>query len=387
MDGEKVISIVTSDEPQAGTFTCYVEALAARSDSLASLAEELLVELREVLTRELRRRSLWTSPPSYVGIYGCAQWAPPAEDRIPTSTPLDELVSDCYVFIFGKKLPQLLNKVRVNPIDGLVVFLLRTFLHRRQRIHDPLGYRVFEVLRGAVKAAVRADELRVVEGSEKIRNDTVLAVTPGAGASDVASLETLRPIVARWNDKLLPGLVIAMRYERTRLNAGLREHLFNLEAEGVTAFGFKPLVDVLKEDVRARWAELYDQEEGETAVLMDDGSRTVVRVFRPDQRRHDAIAFEELLECVTERIAKSDERERTRRYLRRLWGFLRHFVHRDDDEALPARRGLAKMLSIPRGRLTGLYEILGQLVRRCQGLISGTLVEMDAQRRRGVGDG
>ncbi len=374
------------EESEAGTFTCYVEALVARSDSLGSLADELLEELRDVLTRELRRRSLWTSPPSYVGISGCAQWAPPSEELIPTSTPLDELLSACYVFIFGEKLHQLLNAARIRPIDGLVVFLTGIFLHDRQKVHDPLGYRVFEVLRGAVRAAVKADELHVLAGDEKIRNDTVLGVTPGATAQDAASVETLRPIVARWNDKLLPGLVIAARQERTRLNANLREHLFNLEAEGVAAFGFKSLVEALKEDVRARWKGIEDQEGRETALEGDDETRTVVGVFRPDQRRQDAAAFQALLECVAERIDKSDERERTRRYLERLWSFLRHFVYQDD-EALPSQRGLAKMLSIPRDRLTNLFKSLGQFVRRCQGLIPGTLVEMDAERRRGDGHG
>jgi len=84
-----------NDEPEAGTFTSYVEALAARSDSLGSLAEELLAELRGALTRELRRRSLWASPPSYVGISGCTQWTPPRDELIPTSTPLDELLNEC----------------------------------------------------------------------------------------------------------------------------------------------------------------------------------------------------------------------------------------------------------------------------------------------------
>lgn len=371
------------EESEAGTFTAYVEALAARSESLGSLAEEFLRELRDVLARELRRRSLWTSPPSYVGIYGSAQWTPHREASIPTSTPLDELLSDCYVYIFGgDNLSRLLNKVRVKPIDGLVVFLAGIFLQHRQKVHDPLGYRVFEVLRGAVKAAVRADELHVLKGDEKIRNDTVLGVTSGATAMEAAPIETLRPIVARWNNKLLPGLVIAARHERTRLNASLREHLFNLEAEGVATFGFKSLVEALKEDVRARWAGLYDLEEGETAFEANDESRTVIRVFRPDQRREDAAAFEALLECVAERIDKSDERERTRRYLERLWSFLRHFVYQDD-QALPSRRGLATMLSIPRDRLADLFKRLGRLVCLCQGLISGTLLEMDAERRHG----
>lgn len=389
MNPEKVISRVrrpAGDEREAGTFTRYIEALAARSDSLVRLADELLAELRDVLTREMHRRSLWTSPPSYVGIYGCAHWTPATEARIPTTSPLDELLSDCYVYIFGTHLPQLLDKARVNSIDGLVVFLLRNFLSHRQKIHDPLGYRVFEVLHGVVRAAVKDGELYVVMGDERIRNDTVLAVTPGANAKDAAPIEILRPIVARWNDTLLPGLVIAMRYERTRLNASLREHLFNLEADGVAVFGFKPLVDTMKEDVRARWAMLYDQEEGETAVQMDDESRSVVRVFRPDQRSHDAAAFERLLDCVTERIEKSGEKERTRRYLQRLWGFLRHFVYRDDEEAL-SQRGVAEMLSIPRGRLAALYEGLGQFVRRCQGLISGTLVEMGAIHHGGDDNG
>jgi len=45
-------------------------------------------------------------------------------------------------------------------------------------------------------------------------------------------------------------------------------------------------------------------------------------------------------------------------------------------------RELEGVLKIPRDRFSGLYETLGQLTRRCQGKLSGAVVEIDAGRHR-----
>jgi hypothetical protein len=373
-----------AEEGLAGTFTRYVEALAERSDALGALLEATRQELRKVLARELRRRSLWSGPPAYVGLYGWQSWSPRGE----AAGPLEELLQACYEWIFQGKLAELIEQRRVRSIDGLVVFHVRNFLTRLQRDHDPLGYRVFEMLKSAVRAAVAARELHVIGGPKKIRNATVLAASPDADPARAAAAETLAPIVLRWVDGLLPGLVTAGGEERRQVVDRLRRHLFDLESEGVAVFRFKDVIDPLKHDVRARWAALRDAD-GEVAEERGevDGelTRTLIYVFRPEDRLERRDAFWKLVGCVADLIERLDEPGRTRPYLETLWSFLRRFAVDVDQDRLPSHRNLERELRIPRERFPPLYEKLGELIRRCQATLSGAVVELDRNRRRASG--
>lgn len=370
-----------------GTFTRYVRAIAARSDAVGEMAEELRVELRKVLVREMRWRSLWASSPAFVGILGWPSWTP--GDTQGTASPLEDLLSDCYVFIFGHRLRQLLNQLKVQSrIDGLVVVYLRQFLTHLQKHHDPLGYRLFEVLCAATRGVVASGDLHVLHGTSKIRNETVLGVGP-AQASPVSiepasvepvSVETLRPLVARWNGALLPDLITAERVARRQVTERLRDHLVGLASEGVSAFRFKDLLDALKADVRARWSGFRQQEEGEVGVEDDDDdARQLVWILQPETRIEDLDSFKKLVRCVSNLIPKADTRMKTRAYLERLWNFMRRWSIGDRD-ALPSHRELEGELEIPRDRFAGLYKTLGHLTRRCQGTLSGTVVEIESGR-------
>ncbi len=357
---------------EAGVFTRYARALAGRASGLEDLVEELLDALRKALICELRRRSLWRCPPSYVGVYGWPTWT---AQRAGAVAPLDEFVNDAYLFLFDRHLRHyLIQLARNGVVDGLVVLDLRHYVSGRQKAHDPLGFRLFEVLRAAVRGAVGAGELHVVRGDPRIRNDTVVAMSPGPRHSDAVSREKLSPVVARWADELLPGLVLATGAERRQLERRLRVHLFDLEAEGVEVFGFKDLLGALKGDVRARWANLY--RDG-AAPSREVG--TVAGVFSTAARVEDADSFCKLVDCVARRIEKHPGRQRTRLYLARLWHFLRHFAL-DDEDRLPSYRRQAKALHIPRDRLPGLYDDLAAMVGRCQKTFRGKVVELDERR-------
>ncbi len=367
-------------EPAAeGTFTRYVRAIASRGEAVGGMVEELRAELRKALVREMRWRSLWASSPAYAGVLGWPSWTP--GDTKGTASPLDDLLSDCYLFVFGQQLHRLLHQLRVHPkIDGLVVVYLRHFLTDRQKHHDPLGYRLFEILCAAVRGSVAAGELHVLRGTPAIRNQTVLGAASDADPARAAPIEELRPLVARWNDALLPGLVTAERAARRKVTEGLRDHLVSLEAEGVVVFRFKDLLDALKEDVRARWGGLQRQEGGETAIEEGgEGVRRLVRILRPETRVEDLDSFKKLVRCVSNLIPKVDARRKTHAYLEQLWNFLRRWSL-GLREALPSNRELEGELKIPRERFPGLYETLGQLTRRCQGELSGSVVEIDVGR-------
>lgn len=127
--------------------------------------------------------------------------APRADPREPGSSArgaqvsaLGELVADCYAFIFVDRLQSLKRHLEDKPdIDGLVLLNVRHFLHERQREHDPLGFRIFELLYAAVEEAVSSGALSLLAGDKKIRNDTLLASAPPPGS------RRRRPLRSSWS--------------------------------------------------------------------------------------------------------------------------------------------------------------------------------------------
>lgn len=338
-------------------------------------------ELGAVLRAELKRRGLWESPPSYLGVFAWGSWDPAA---------FDELLAECYTYVFVDRLRGLQAQLKLKPnIEGLVSLSVRNFVHERQKENDPIGSQVFEVLRSAVRKAVEERELEVIAGDEKIRNDTVLAFL--RAAVPVEAREKLASLAAAWNDELLPDLITLRGQKQEEVVQRLCARLKDLRTEGIEAFRFKDVVDPLKADVRARWAALLDRTQGEPAPGESPGE--VVRLVPPDTRVEERQVFRKLVNCVLTGIRRLDAKEKTRGYLLTLWQFLRVQAS-DGAEAVPAsfdasllaemedeppsQRKLAEQLRIPRERLPGLYETLRDLLAECQSAISGAISEKTA---------
>lgn len=355
-----------------GAFTRYLRALDPRGEPGAEAFDEMWQALRNALVCELQRRALWTSPPSYLGVYGWESWQ--EEERGPgrTESALEELLTDCYTFIFLKRLPRLQAQLELKPnVDGFVFLYLRNYLHDRQRHCDPLGFRIFKVLRTAVREAVARGELQVLGEDARIVNETLLAATAGEAPGRVSGADDLRPIVERWNDDLLPDLVTAGGTRHRLLLGGLRRRLLALEVEGVRVVRFKDLADTVKNDVRLRWAALYDTGEGESVPEAGGERARVVRLIEPARRPEEMDSFRKLTRCVADLLERLDESARTRHYLQTLWGFLCTYASGEGPEHLPSNRRLSGVLCIPRERFPGLWETLGRLMRSCQAALSG----------------
>ena len=350
--------------------------------------EPLWSALRAALRGELKRRGLWESPPSYLGIYGWDTWETPGETR---PGALEELLFECYTYIFVLRLRGLAAQLKLKPnIDGLIFLNIRHFLHERQKEHDPLGSQVFEVLRSAVRLAVAEGALHVLSGDEGVRNDTVLGFSPGA-ATPAAAREGLAALVPSWNDDLLPDLVTLRGQRQEEVVRRLRDRLPDLRREGFAVFRFKDLIDPLKADARKRWAAILDQSQGEAAPEGgEEEGRSRVRVVPPDQRVEERQLFRRLVDCVLTALKHLDTGERTREYLTTLWQFVRlqasegeeleapdsrlgQLLREVEDGERPSQRRLAEQLRIPRERLPGLYETLGTLLERCRAANSGGL--------------
>lgn len=322
-------------------FTAFVRnGLQGERTPDADLFHDAWHALRASLVCEIKKRGLWQSPPSYLGAYGWESW-----DSEASQGALGELVADCYAFVFVDRLQSLKRQLQEKPdIDGLVLLNIRHFLHERQRAHDPLGFRIFEMLQEVVEEAVSSGALHVLASDRKIRNDTFLGFDPAAELP--ATPADLEPIVLRWNDELMPDLVTARTRQQAAVVRRLRERLLELPRRGVEVFRFKDLLDPLKRDVRERWAALQ-----EPAL--------------PESNVESRQSFEELTHCISSSIEGLEADSRTRAQLKALWIHLWQQHGEEGREAgLPSYRQLGQRLSIPRERLPVLFALLRRLVLR-----------------------
>ncbi len=357
------------------TFTAHVRALVHGDAIPADDLAPMWTKLRCAVLAELRLRGLYQAPPRYLGIYGTARWTP---------STLEDLLVDCYSAAFLQRLRSLKGQLEVRrDIDGLIFRNIRNYLHDRQKKHDPLGFRVFNLLRSAVRAAVEVGELHVLAGSSDIGSTTVLgrdaaAATPEAKV-DVDSqpaLEKLEALTVRWNDDLLPDLVTALGRSQKRVVAQLHQHLRDLTmCHGIEAFRFRALCSSLKKDARSRWKAAWQDEQGQI-VVSDLGAREFLMACRrrPGKALEDRDQFEKLVQGVTAGLDRLDLDAVSRDYLRRLWTFYRCHAadipmpSQDDTDAtarVPSQRKLSRLLGIPRDRLPPLHRLLRQQIDHC----------------------
>jgi hypothetical protein len=349
-------------------FTAFVGCLQGPATPDADLFHDAWHALRAALVNELKRRGLWQSPPSYLGVCGWERWdseAPGASATQRQASALGELVADCYAFIFVDRLQSLKRQLAEKPdIDGLILLNVRHFVHERQREHDPLGFRIFELLQEAVEDALSAGALHVLAGDRKVRNDTLLGFDPEAELPPTPV--DFEPIVTRWNDELMPALITARSRQQVAVVRRLRGCLLDLPKLGVDAFRFKDLLSPLKEDVRRRWAALLEGGDVGPLAPLPEGVPVPVRAL-PGSAVESRQSFEHLTRSISTSIDRMEADPRTRTQLATLWRYLWR-QHGEDGEpestgaSGPSYRQLGQRLNIPRERLPGLFALLRQLV-------------------------
>ncbi len=341
----------------------------------------VLAELKRALRAEIKRRGLWETSPTYLGVYGAERWEPGSSGR---GGALEELLADCFSYIFVDRLRSLGAQLRVKPdIEGLVYLNVRHFVHERQRDCDPLGARVFQVLHRALRAAVEEGDLAVLAGDPRIRNETML--TFNSGGEDVPVQDRAERVahrVARWCDDLLPDLVTATGRKEDPLVERLRVRLVELWDEGFDVFSFQELIDPLKAEVRGRWATILGSGRerlgvaGPAPASAGDGTAWGDRAKTADaiEPASDLLleqrdGFRALVACVVRAVARMPGDERSRRPVERLWGYLRIWAKEGGlvGDRLPSNRELSVLLGLPRERIPGAMDVLRRLIDACRG--------------------
>ncbi|MCP4546833.1 MAG: hypothetical protein GY835_10260 [bacterium] len=346
-------------------YTSYVSSLKADgSPPDTGSFREVCEHLRRDLIREMGKSRLWNAPPAFVGMSG-SSWQ--------DGDALDELLHDCYISIFVRRLKGLRNQVKLGrDVAGLVRRNIRQRLSELRRKVDPIGYRVFQLLQSAILRAIEAGELHVLEGDPDIRNATVLGFGPRAGPDD-ACLE-LADHVRAWNDELLPELITARGGAVAPIEERLTSLIVGLKTAGIEAFGFKDLIDPMKRDVRQRWHAVWANEVDEVTVVP------------PPDPAAGADRLGDLHRCVSVSIDELTERKKTKDYLWKLWIFLRGLALDDEypkgTRTRPPDVKISDDLDIPRGRLPDLFGILGRLVKACLAGVADRVGEATASASR-----
>jgi hypothetical protein len=341
-------------------FTEYVRSLepGCRISDDESLAA-LWTSLRAALVAEMKRRGLWNTPPAYLGVYGGRTWAEAPDG-------LEDLVSECYTFIFVDRLRSLKEQLRAKAnIDGLVTLNIRHFLHDTQKKHDPLGYRVFAVLRAACVELIEQGLLHVVSGPARIRNDTTLAFSAHEGGEAVGP----PPVedAMEWAGNLFLDGLSAQGESLGALVRRAGQHLLALREAGGGRFRFGDVVKAAKHEVRVRWRDSLAEGAGMEIAAADEAPPRWVHVLTAQSAIDERESFDKLLACVADRIATRDLPDATKDQLRRLLTLLASWADLGaSGEDVPSQRRMATLLGLSRSRVTELYLTLREVVSECE---------------------
>lgn len=359
-------------------FTAFVRSLRDRDEGPDhETIDRTLEALRRALCSELKRLGLWECPPSFLGVLGHERWLLSSDDEAIADDALDDLVADCYVYVFLTRSQSLCAQLERKPsIDGLVFTSIRHFLYERQKASDPIGFRVFEMVRLTVRQAVNDGWLFVLSGDPRVRNETILSFSPHS-EEDLAEARRVAEEVTGWLDELGLGLVTARRAEREAVLETLYRLLARLESLGLDPVCFQHLIEPLKREAKSRWIAVFDQWQGDLAVESCGGLTSLVRIARPAHDLEAADYFRKLGVAMRERIDQYEGGGRTKEYLWRLWQFVTDLAQHEVERV--SQRKIAAQLGIPRDRLPGLFETLGELIDDCCAMLAEGPVRLESE--------
>ncbi len=384
-------------------FSGFICSLRSGAQPSQQSFDAFLARLRPALLRQILWRGLWDRPPGYLGVVG-GSWADP--------TAQEELLADFCEFMV-RRLPGLWKRCEEESgVDYLVYLNIRHFVHQAQERHDPVGSRIYRILKAAVKRGLEGGTMVLLAGGSespssprlaqktdggsdrhlgacgRLRYGSTLGFAPGSDPGSTEGVDLAERIEA-WRGELLPDLVTA--YQLTGVVVRVEACIGRLRDLGVESFLFGDLMDGLRTQAR-HWLAAARQSSQRPSAPEDAGEEnpTLVPVVSPDTGIEGRDVLYKLRRCVVAGVEQLENR-RTRGYLLKLWlclhGWATESSSRRAGEAAgegtrvpafegdkpPSAKKLGELLGIPRNRMPGLYRTLGQLVRGCQRAVSGNV--------------
>ena len=346
----------------------FIDSLASGRSPDPDRVSEVCAELGKDLRRELNRRGLWTSSPKLVGI----------EDRAWSDDALVELVLAAYEHSFLRRLRGLKNhrrhrdrKGKKKDAAGLIRRNLRNFLTDRQKQHDPIGYFLFENSCKAVRQAIAAGDVAILNApppeTERGDVDGATLLGFGSGLAPVTDREQLDEIVPEWSDVLFPGLITARTNALKRELDKLALCLADLSDAGVEAFRLGDLVGALKHEMRRRWQQRMAEDLGEAGREDLDPDSEPTAIVRPEDEVDGEQRLAWIVRCVSQRIVALAPGAARDLLFWKVWPFVRSC--QANDAPRPPWTVISRELDIPRKRVKRLYDRLGEMTVRCRELL------------------
>lgn len=201
---------------------------------------DALAQLRGILKSEMRRRGAFNLAPSKWGYTG-KFWR--------QNEAINDLLKDCFADIFsGKRLARLREYVNCQSttISPVIRWQVRNILNDKEKRSDPVGYALFKNLQVAVDEAIASNELRIVDKTKPITNQTIFRAFPFPQQLTLAPRKVIVGVIAGWGDSKSLGLDMAS----LRSNRGLaaaREVVKRIRTEIAEPFRFGELVDSFRQ--------------------------------------------------------------------------------------------------------------------------------------------
>lgn len=327
-------------------FTRHVRYFGTANDDAQAAVEAL----RLLLKRRLKRRGLQLQPPSYLG-YSGPDWR--------DEGTFEELLFDCYSYVFVQRIIGLRNQARVRPqIDGLIILNVDHFLTERQQRHDPIGYAMFGNVRAALEQGEKEGKWSCDPSSvdQKVANTTVVWRTgkrePTCWTRDqlLARLES----DASWPEAV-PSLVQCSERGQAWVNAFL-DRLWQSDSTPVRV---EDLVATLAGLAREVWRIRHALPPSATALEGDEGFGQVVRVLTDDKSTDERDLWKWLKKRIKAAIKESSLDPRRRRRLRVEFCWLSQAVKRHE---IPSQAQLCQELDIARSTVSDDFRILREII-------------------------
>jgi hypothetical protein len=297
-----------------------------------SVFHSLFKAIAKTLREKMSQRGLWISPTNYLGYPSADHWN---QD----SSLFEEIVFDCYMFAIAKRLRSLRNAMqRFDNIDGLVFRNINNFLTERQRIYDPIGYAVAQNLICAIQHAI---ELEIIIPNDlrrgKICNQTSFSFESSNFKQTTDYDQLISKVILNNYKWLKIRKNLAKRNKRVQQE--LCEILCGFKDAGIKHFKFKPLVDIMKDDVRASYVKIDEPQEE----------------FSLDCEELNRIFHNWYLNMV-QLIELSNHQRRVRHNLKLI--FMARVKAITNADKIPSQSDLAKQLNLSVGTINADIKIL-----------------------------